>query len=99
MDLSFWSKLFDISSREDVAFHESIINNDISVVKKILESKINLDSKSHMERTACHWAAMYGHSEILAILIQAKCDIETTDKFGMTPLLVGCWYGHPEVVN
>jgi len=33
-----------------------------------------------MERTPCHWAAMHGHLEILAMLIHAKCDIEASDK-------------------
>lgn len=33
-----------------------------------------------MERTPIHWAISHGNLEIVALLIQAKCDIEATDK-------------------
>lgn len=37
-----------------------------------------------MERTPCHWAAMHGHLEILAMLIKANCELESSDKVRVT---------------
>jgi ankyrin repeat protein len=33
-----------------------------------------------MERTPIHWAISHCNLEIVSLLIQAKCDIEATDK-------------------
>ncbi|UYV64379.1 ANKRD7 [Cordylochernes scorpioides] len=52
-----------------------------------------------MDRSPIHWAASKGHLDILTLLIQAKCDIEATDKYGMKPVLMAAWFGHREAVQ
>ncbi|KAG0424437.1 hypothetical protein HPB47_028374 [Ixodes persulcatus] len=51
-----------------------------------------------MERVPLHWAAAHGHLESMAALIQAKCDVEVTDKQGQTTLHCAAQNNHHEVL-
>ena len=41
-----------------------------------------------MERAPIHWAVCHNHTNVLSLLIKAKCDIEIPDKVIMTSF--GC---------
>jgi ankyrin repeat protein len=50
-------------------------------------------------RAPIHWASSRGSTEIMEMLINAKCDIEAQDKYGMRPILMAAWHGHKEAVE
>ncbi|XP_023215354.1 ankyrin repeat and death domain-containing protein 1A-like [Centruroides sculpturatus] len=85
--------------RQELLLHEAAIKNDLAVAKKLIEAKVDVNAKGHMDRTPVHWAASKGHLDILATLIHAKCDIEATDKYGMRPVLMAAWFGHKGAVQ
>lgn len=35
----------------------------------------------------------------MEMLINAKCDIEAQDKYGMRPILMAAWHGHKDAVE
>ncbi|KAE8737575.1 hypothetical protein FOCC_FOCC016962, partial [Frankliniella occidentalis] len=50
-------------------------------------------------RAPIHWASSRGSTEIMEMLIAAKCDIEANDKYGMRPLLMAAWHGHSDAAK
>lgn len=52
-----------------------------------------------MERTAVHWAIINNNVEIVSVLIEAKCDIEAADKFGMRPILMAAMKGSTKIAK
>jgi ankyrin repeat protein len=35
----------------------------------------------------------------MQLLIEARCDIEAKDKYGMSPILMAAWHGHKDAVQ
>ncbi|KAF4531599.1 hypothetical protein B566_EDAN010065 [Ephemera danica] len=50
-------------------------------------------------RAPLHWAASRGNTDIMQLLIDARCDIEARDKYGMRPILMAAWHGHRDAVQ
>eukprot|EP01052_Picozoa_sp_SAG31_P021415 SAG31_NODE_1655_length_7621_cov_3.211912_4_plen_126_part_00 len=57
------------------------------------------DVKARDLLTPLHWAAINGHSEITALLIENGAEIEFQNSKGMTPLLLASQNAHPNVVG
>lgn len=61
---------------------------------------------NHMGATALHFAARYGHAEVVRTLLdidltplRTKPDINAVVEGGMTALHLAAWYGHAEVIR
>lgn len=50
-------------------------------------------------RAPIHWASSRGSTDIMQLLIEARCDIEAKDKYGMSPILMAAWHGHKDAVQ
>ncbi|XP_015176425.1 PREDICTED: ankyrin repeat and death domain-containing protein 1A-like isoform X2 [Polistes dominula] len=86
--------------KNDLLLHEAVIKNEAEAVAKVLkEEDVDVDSRNNYGRAPIHWAASKGNTEIIEMLIKAKCDIEVKDKFGMRPLHMAAWYGHEDAVK
>ena len=57
------------------------------------------DFETKAEQTALIWAAAEGHAEVVAELLAAGADFQTTLASGFTPLLFAVRNGHLEVVK
>ena len=57
------------------------------------------DFETKPEQTALIWAASEGHAEVVAELIQAGADFQTTLSSGFTPLLFAVRNGHTKVAK
>ena len=52
------------------------------------------------ERTVLHYAAQYGFVSVICSVLKKKSSLfDQQDNFGYTPLMVGCIYGRPKVVE
>jgi ankyrin repeat protein len=49
--------------------------------------------------SALHFAAQFGHLEVIDALLQAKADVSHATRDGLTPLMVACRYAHPEIAS
>ncbi|XP_053719932.1 myotrophin [Synchiropus splendidus] len=45
-------------------------------------------------RKPLHYAADFGHNDIIDFLISMGADIDVPDKHGFTPLITACFEGH-----
>ena len=60
---------------------------DISYVKKLIEVDIDVKNKGLLQ------ASRYGHVDIIELLLKNGADIEATNEYGSTPLvLAACWH-------
>jgi len=52
-----------------------------------------------ISRSALHFACSEGHYEIVSILIESSCDINSSDSHGKTPLYYSTENGYYEVIE
>ena len=90
-----------VTIREEL-LHEACLRNDVVLVTKILDfayaHEHDLDTKG-IHYPSVLECVRRGHKEVLGILISARYDIETTDKSGMTALLLAAFHGRKDVVD
>ena len=76
-------------SGEKELFHNAAKNNDIQLLKKLIDNgfrSISCENEHDFNRTPLHKAAQNGHKNVVEYLISQGAEVNTTDKFGKTPL-------------
>ena len=61
-------------------------NNQLDLVRFLLENGANLDAKTSKGHTPLHFAVLYKKIEVVKLLIEKGVDINATDGFKNTPL-------------
>ena len=62
-----------------------------TIVKMLLDANVPVDESDPKQRTALHHAALRNDNpQILKLLLSAKPDINATDFFEQTPLIIAC---------
>lgn len=76
-------------------------NNRLSVIQFLMDTleHIDVDIIDCEGQTALHHAAIAGHREIVARLVQIGANTRTANKQGRTPLHLACEKGHTDVVQ
>ncbi|KAL7301905.1 hypothetical protein TKK_0005504 [Trichogramma kaykai] len=89
------SKSGCVAMGKEWLLHEAVLSNEAAVVRQILSDPdvLNIDCRNNYGRAPVHLAASRGNSEILKLLINAKCDIEAKDKLEMRPLHMAALHG------
>lgn len=59
---------------------------------------ICIEDKNY-QRTALHFAALYGQYDIVEALVKNGADVNKKDGAGRTPLDYACGYGHEKIAN
>ncbi|EFA75012.1 hypothetical protein PPL_11697 [Heterostelium album PN500] len=85
-------------------FDWAVKNGDLAGVTAFLQKDANLVNKlDGNKRGPCHWAADFGQTEILKLLISKKANIDLKGnftlnefgyKYGITPLLAAVYEEH-----
>ena len=73
--------VFEASKSGDIKSVLSFIEKDVDVV--------NVRDSSNL--TPLHYASLYGHTEIVKILIENNADIDAKDTYDQTPLHAASW--------
>ena len=60
--------------------------NDAVVLSLIALESCDVNALDNMFRTPLHWAAVFGHSAIVSVLLNSKADASSSDSVGATPL-------------
>ena len=98
-----YSDLKKIKPLENDAEPEIIIaamKGNKELVKSIISKNLELvENTDKYKNTALTWAALYGHTEILNILIQNGADVNMADVNKSTALMGASINGHTHVVN
>ncbi|MGI2261738.1 ankyrin repeat domain-containing protein [Candidatus Cardinium hertigii] len=70
------------------ALIQAVVNNEKVMVEELLKCcNPNLEIKDDEGHTALQYAAIFGHVDILKLLIDKKSNLETRDKEQRTPLI------------
>lgn len=77
----------------------AVNNNDIALVKKLLQLGENPNHQDQEDKTPLHYAAIKGNVEIAQILLEAGADPNAKDPLDYTPLHFASQYGHPEIIQ
>lgn len=68
------------------ALHLATTNNDLEMVKYLVNKKIDLNSRSNLNRTPLHYACQSGYFDIVSLLLESNSDVNASDFLEMTPL-------------
>jgi len=90
------------------ALHLAIAGGNEAVVSSLLSlESCDINALDNMFRTPLHWAAVFGYSTIVSMLLNGKADASSSDSVGATPLhyaavnnfaeTVGVFLSHPYV--
>ncbi len=81
---------------ESIQLIQAAAAGNIDRVRSLLATKVNLD----LDRGAAIGnAAAAGHTQIVALLIQAGANVNLTDKLGFSPIASAAYSGYGEIVN
>ena len=69
-------------------------NNDVGLLKRLVDNGISPDGGDYDGRTALHLAASEGNNKIVEWLVGAKANVNVKDRWGNTPLLDAVTHGH-----
>ena len=81
---------------ESIQLIQAAAAGNIDRVRSLLATNVNLD----LDRGAAIGnAAAAGHTQIVALLIQAGANVNLTDKLGFSPIASAAYSGYSEIVN
>jgi len=81
------------------ALWDAIYRGDIESVTELLEYIPYIPVVDRYRRTAVVAATIYGHTEIVQLLLQAGADVDDTDRRGYTALTYAILGGHIEIMQ
>ncbi|XP_063398766.1 myotrophin-like [Mytilus trossulus] len=76
----------------------AVKNGDLGAVQNFVQEGVNLNEEIE-GRTPLHYAADYGHSEVIGFLVDKGGQVDIKDKHGITPILAAIWEGHTNSVK
>ncbi|GAM21984.1 hypothetical protein SAMD00019534_051590 [Acytostelium subglobosum LB1] len=80
-------------------FDWAVKNGDLANVKASIDANPQIVKKlDGNQRNPCHWAADFGQTAVLELLITKKADFDGKDKYGITPLLAAIYENHAGAV-
>lgn len=82
----------------EIAIARRSVSNE-NIIKKILDSKVDIEARNQLHQTAAHIAAQYGKVEVLKILAERKADLNTPDFSGHTSVFIAAEFGQVEAVR
>jgi ankyrin repeat protein len=98
---------FDRGSFDDVnatngddenALHWAAHRNDLEAARLLIEAGINIEQRGDLGRTPLHYAASFGHRDMVLLLIESGADVHACDQ-GDTPFSLARIRGHAEICD
>ncbi|CAK7350340.1 unnamed protein product [Dovyalis caffra] len=68
-------------------------------IKELLNSGVDVNFRDIDDRTALHIAACQGHTQVVALLLDNRAEIDPKDRWGSTPLADAIYYKHHDVIK
>jgi hypothetical protein len=88
-----------IAETDNVSFFKAAKLNDIVLLQRFVDEKGSIDSKSEDGYTALMYAAYYGHTESVKLLLDRGASPCLGDNKDNTALMGAIFKGYPEVVD
>ncbi|SPR15120.1 ankyrin repeat-containing protein 16 [Orientia tsutsugamushi] len=78
--------------------HEAIRNDDINLVRLMLDSGADPNEQSVYGATPLHIAIWYNRVDMIYLLLDKNANINAQNKDGRTPLHVAAWHGMNDII-
>jgi ankyrin repeat protein len=87
-----------LQAADEESLSKAVLSGDINVVKNSMEKGGSVSERDAQFGTSpLHVAAVFGHTEIVKLLLRNKADVNAKDKEGETPLLAALVNGHSDI--
>ncbi|XP_076426586.1 uncharacterized protein LOC121828996 isoform X2 [Peromyscus maniculatus bairdii] len=68
--------------------HQAASEGDVKRLQRMINlGKHSVHDRDFKERTALHFACVYGREEVVSVLLRNNCDIDAVDRNSITPLM------------
>ncbi|XP_023236596.1 ankyrin repeat and SAM domain-containing protein 6-like isoform X2 [Centruroides sculpturatus] len=74
-------------------------HGNLSIVKKLLDEGISVDSQGNEGVTALQYAAANGDNDMLQLLLSHGASVDLPNEYGWTPLMHAAYYGFDSTIN
>ncbi|KAF6778441.1 hypothetical protein AHF37_02090 [Paragonimus kellicotti] len=90
-----------LSDSMSVQLFDACRNGDAFRVKFLLDNGacVDMTDSSGRKSTPLHFAAGYGHRDVVELLLERGADVNARDDGGLVPLHNACSFGHVDVVH
>ncbi|XP_044122825.1 ankyrin repeat and death domain-containing protein 1B [Neovison vison] len=78
-------------------FQNAAKSNNLDLMEKLFEKKVNINAVNNMNRTALHFAVGANHISAVDFLLNHKARVDIADKHGLTVLHLAAWSGSLEI--
>ncbi|KFO33963.1 Ankyrin repeat domain-containing protein 26 [Fukomys damarensis] len=72
------------------------VGDTAKVEQRLMLRKSGVNDRDKKHRTALHFACVYGHPEVVTLLVEKKCDIDAHDRENSTALIKAVQYHQEE---
>uniref|UniRef100_A0A8B7W8F5 Ankyrin repeat and death domain-containing protein 1B-like n=1 Tax=Castor canadensis TaxID=51338 RepID=A0A8B7W8F5_CASCN len=80
------------------SFQNAAKSNNLDLMNKLFEKKVNINAVNNMSRTALHFAVARNNLSAVDFLLSHKASVDIADKHGLTVLHLAAWSGSFEIM-
>ncbi|XP_013370241.1 PREDICTED: ankyrin repeat and death domain-containing protein 1B isoform X3 [Chinchilla lanigera] len=80
------------------SFQDAAKSNNLDLMEKLFEKKVNINAVNSMNRTALHFAVGGNHFSAVNFLLNHKARVDIADKHGLTVIHLAAWSGSFEIM-
>uniref|UniRef100_A0ABI8A2S8 Death domain-containing protein n=1 Tax=Felis catus TaxID=9685 RepID=A0ABI8A2S8_FELCA len=80
------------------SFQNAAKSNNLDLMEKLFEKKVNINAVNNMNRTALHFAVGANHLSSVDFLLNRKARVDVADKHGLTVIHLAAWSGSLEIM-
>ena len=80
-------------------FFKAVKEGDLNAVNRLLASGVSVNARGDDGYTPLHFAALYGHQQIVKLLISKGAKVNAKSSKGLTPLHGAAGAGHRYIVE
>ncbi|XP_045422380.1 ankyrin repeat and death domain-containing protein 1B [Lemur catta] len=80
------------------SFQSAAKSNNLDLMEKLFEKKVNINAVNNMNCTALHFAVGGNHLSAVDFLLNHKARVDVADKHGLTVIHLTAWSGNLEIM-
>ncbi|XP_041519639.1 ankyrin repeat and death domain-containing protein 1B [Microtus oregoni] len=80
------------------SFQNAAKSNNLALMEKLFEKKVNINAVNTMNRTALHFAVARSNLSAVDFLLSHKARVDVADKHGLTVIHLAAWSGSFEIM-
>nr|XP_044989174.1 ankyrin repeat and death domain-containing protein 1B [Jaculus jaculus] len=80
------------------SFQNAAKSNNLGLMEKLFDKKVNINAVNNMNRTALHFAVGANHLSAVDFLLSHKARVDVADKHGLTVIHLAAWCGSFEIM-